>query len=79
MDGCDRESGRALPQGREAEPGAARGAGRARRHVTLPPGDTVPEVAAGLNAWAAHIEGLLTERPAADVVPIRAKRRRTLA
>lgn len=37
--------------------------------------DTVPEVASALNTWAAHIEGLLmTERPAAEVVSIRAKR-----
>ena len=41
--------------------------------------DTVPEVAAGLNAWAAHIEGLLKERPAAEVVPIRPKRTRRRA
>lgn len=38
--------------------------------------DTVPEVAAGLNAWAAHVEGLLTAKPVADVVPIRSPRRR---
>jgi len=41
--------------------------------------DSVPEVAAGLNAWAAHMEGLLTEKTAADVVPIRSRRRRKQA
>lgn len=41
--------------------------------------DTVPEVAAGLNAWAAHVEGLLNEKTAADVVPIRGKRKRRSA
>jgi hypothetical protein len=41
--------------------------------------DTVPEVAAGLNAWAAHIEGLLREKPTADVVPIGARRKRESA
>ena len=41
--------------------------------------DTVPEVAAGLNAWAAHIEGLLREKTPADVVPIRSARRRKRA
>jgi hypothetical protein len=38
--------------------------------------DTVPEVAAGLNAWPAHVEGLLTETPAGEVVPIGARLRR---
>ena len=38
--------------------------------------DTVPEVAAGLNAWAAHVEGLLTAKTPADVVPIRSVRQR---
>jgi integrase len=33
----------------------------------------------GLNAWAAHIEGLVRENPAAEVVPIRAKRTRRRA
>lgn len=41
--------------------------------------DTVPEVATGLNAWAAHIERLLEERVTAEVVPIRAKGRRRTA
>jgi integrase len=41
--------------------------------------DTVPEVAAGLNAWAAHIEGLLKEKTTADVVPIRSTQKRRLA
>ena len=38
--------------------------------------DTVPEVASALSAWAAHIEGLLTEKQPAEIVPIRAKRGR---
>jgi integrase len=38
--------------------------------------DTVPEVATGLNAWAAHVESLLTETPAVEVVPIGARLRR---
>jgi integrase len=41
--------------------------------------DTVPEVAAGLNAWGTHIEGLLEETTKADVIPIRSKRRRAQA
>ena len=41
--------------------------------------DTVPEVAAGLNAWAAHIEGLLAGKTKADVVPIRSRSRRKQA
>src|SRR5260370_1502554 len=31
--------------------------------------DTVPEVAAGLNAWPVHVEALITENPPPDVVP----------
>lgn len=38
--------------------------------------DTVPEVAAGLNAWAAHIEALVKEESPLRVVSIHAKRRR---
>jgi hypothetical protein len=38
--------------------------------------DTVPEVAAGLNAWAAHIEALVKEEPPLRVVSIHAKRKR---
>ncbi len=38
--------------------------------------DTVPEVAAGLNAWAAHIEALVKEEPPLRIVSIDAKRER---
>ena len=38
--------------------------------------DTVPEVATGLNAWAAYIEALVQEAPPLRVVSIHAKRKR---
>jgi hypothetical protein len=42
--------------------------------------DTVPEVASGLNAWAAHIEGLLKEEEMpAEIVSIHARRKRERA
>lgn len=38
--------------------------------------DTVPEVAIGLNAWAAHIEALVKEEPPLRVVSIQSTRKR---
>jgi hypothetical protein len=38
--------------------------------------DTVPEVAKGLNAWAAHIESLVKQEPALRVVSIESTRKR---
>src|SRR5260370_35766455 len=41
--------------------------------------DTVPEVAAGLNAWAAYIEALVREERPLRAVPINANRKRMRA
>ena len=38
--------------------------------------DTVPEVAKGLNAWAAHIESLVKQEPPLRVVSIESTRKR---
>jgi hypothetical protein len=38
--------------------------------------DTVPEVAAGLNAWAAHIESLIEQEPPLRVVSMQSTRKR---
>ena len=38
--------------------------------------DTVPEVAKGLNAWAAYIESLVTQEPPLRVVSIQSTRKR---
>jgi len=39
-------------------------------------GDTVPEVAKGLNAWAAYIESLVKQEPPLRVVSIASTRKR---
>jgi integrase len=41
--------------------------------------DTVPEVAKGLEAWAAHIEGLIKQEPPERVVSIRSRAKRMQA